>query len=184
MIKFLGSFEQVSKLPNLQFPEFAFVGRSNVGKSSLINAVAGSKIARTSNTPGRTQSLNLFNFHDKITIVDLPGYGYARVSKTEQIRWSERLGEYLLNRRQLTRLFILIDSRIGLKDSDTEVMHFCDANGISYQIIMTKKDKKQREINQAKITTDGHPAMMEKIIETSAERGYGIAELRDAIGIE
>ena len=104
MIKFVGSFETVKSLPNTQFAEYAFVGRSNVGKSSLVNAIVGEKIARTSNTPGRTQSLNLFNMDDKSMIVDLPGYGYARVSKTEALRWLERLEEYLLNRSQLRRL--------------------------------------------------------------------------------
>ena len=113
MIKFVGSFENVKSLPNTGFAEYAFVGRSNVGKSSLINAIVGEKIARTSNTPGRTQSLNLFNLNDKSMIVDLPGYGYARVSKVETLRWLKRLEEYLLNRSQLRRLFILIDSRVG-----------------------------------------------------------------------
>ena len=87
MIKFVGSFETVKSLPNTQFAEYAFVGRSNVGKSSLINAIVNEKIARTSNTPGRTQSLNLFNFNDKAMIVDLPGYGFARVSKADALRW-------------------------------------------------------------------------------------------------
>ena len=116
MIKFVGSFETVESLPKTQFAEYAFVGRSNVGKSSLINAIVCEKVARTSNTPGRTQSLNLFNCDDRIMIVDLPGYGYARVSKEDAMRWLNRLEKYLLNRSQLRRLFILIDSRIGAKD--------------------------------------------------------------------
>ena len=106
MIKFVGSFSSVKSLPETQFAEYAFVGRSNVGKSSLINAVVSEKIARTSNTPGRTQTLNLFNLNDKVMIVDLPGYGYARVSKEQAIQWLKRLEEYLLNRSQLRRLFI------------------------------------------------------------------------------
>ena len=184
MIKFMGSFEKVSQLPPSQFPEYAFIGRSNVGKSSLINAIAGHIIARTSKTPGRTQSLNLFNFDDKLMIMDLPGYGYARVSKESQEKWLRRLEEYLLTRRQLSRLFILIDSRVGIKESDLELMNFCDANGISYQIVLTKKDKKIREKDQQKITDAEHPAMMATIIETSAEKKYGIDELRQAIGIK
>ncbi len=184
MIKFVGSFETVKSLPNTQFAEYAFVGRSNVGKSSLINAVVGEKIARTSNTPGRTQSLNLFNMDDKSMIVDLPGYGYARVSKADAMRWLERLEEYLLNRSQLRRLFVLIDSRIGPKDSDLDLMDFCDKNGICYQIVYTKKDKKIRENEQTKLSHENHPAMIEKILETSAEKKFGLEELRDIIGVK
>jgi GTP-binding protein len=183
MIKFVGSFETVGRLPKTRMTEYAFIGRSNVGKSSLINAVAGAVIARTSKTPGRTQSLNLFNFDDRIMIVDLPGYGYAKVSKTEQLRWAQRLSEYLTT-RTISRLFILIDSRVGIKDSDIEVMSFCDANGISYQIIMTKKDKKVREKNQDEIVLDRHPACIQEIIETSAEKKIGIEKLRAIIGIK
>ena len=184
MIKFVGSFETVKSLPNTHFAEYAFIGRSNVGKSSLINAIVGEKIARTSNTPGRTQSLNLFNMDDKSMIVDLPGYGYARISKMDVLRWLDRLQEYLLNRSQLRRLFILIDSRIGPKDSDLEIMNFCDTNGICYQIVYTKKDKKIRETNQIKLSHENHPAMVENIIETSAEKKYGLDELRNIIGVK
>jgi len=184
MIKFVGSFETVSSLPKTLFGEYAFVGRSNVGKSSLINAVVGEKIARTSNTPGRTQSLNLFNIDDKIMIVDLPGYGYAKVSKAEAIRWVNRLQEYLLNRSQLRRLFLLIDSRIGVKDSDLDLMDFCDENGICYQIVYTKKDKKVRELNQKNISHENHPAMVEEVLETSAEKKIGLEELRKVIGVK
>jgi GTP-binding protein len=184
MAKFVGSFEKVSQLPKTQFPEYAFIGRSNVGKSSLINAIAGSVIARTSKTPGRTQSLNLFNLDDKAMIVDFPGYGYAKVAKADQIRWLERLEDYLLNRRQLTRLFILIDSRVGIKESDLDLMDFCDKNGISYQIVLTKQDKKIREKNQEKICADNHPAMTEEIVGTSSEKKYGIGRMRELIGLE
>ena len=184
MIKFVGSFETVKSLPKTQFAEFAFVGRSNVGKSSLINAIVGEKVARTSNTPGRTQSLNLFNFNDKVMVVDLPGYGYARVSKVDAVRWLERLEEYLLNRSQLRRLFILIDSRIGPKDSDLDLMDFCDKNGICYQIVYTKKDKKIREKEQIEIKHENHPAMVECVLETSAEKKIGLEELRDIIGVK
>ena len=184
MIKFVGSFENVKSLPNTQFPEYAFVGRSNVGKSSLINAIVNEKIARTSNTPGRTQSLNLFNLNGKSIIVDLPGYGYARVSKADALRWLKRLEEYLLNRSQLRRLFILIDSRIGVKDSDSDLMNFCDANGICYQVVYTKKDKRIREKEQLKIDSGNHPAMVEQVLETSAEKKYGLDVLRNIIGVK
>ena len=133
MIKFVGAFDRVCDLPETQFSEYAFAGRSNVGKSSLINAIVGAPVARTSNTPGRTQTLNMFNIDDRISIVDLPGYGYARVSKVDAEKWMIRFQEYITTRRQLKRLFVLIDSRIGPKNSDLDLMRFCDANGISYQ---------------------------------------------------
>lgn len=184
MIKFVGSFETVDALPHTQFPEYAFIGRSNVGKSSLINAFAGSKIARTSKTPGRTQSLNLFNFGDRTMIVDLPGYGYATTSKVNMERWLLRLQEYLMTRRQLNRLFILIDSRIGVKPSDMELMEFCDANGISYQVIFTKKDKRSKEKDKMGISAVDHPAMLEEVLETSAKNKMGIDGLKKIIGIK
>lgn len=184
MIKFVGSFSTVESLPKTQFAEYAFVGRSNVGKSSLINAVVGEKVARTSNTPGRTQELNLFNIDDRVLIVDLPGYGYARVSKECSARWACRLEKYLLVRSQLKRLFILIDSRVGPKDSDLELMDFCDANGILYQIVYTKKDKKIREEQQVELSHKKHGAMIPEILETSAEKKTGLDDLRKIIGIK
>ena len=184
MIKFVGAFDTVASLPNSQFPEYAFVGRSNVGKSSLINAIIGQNVARTSNTPGRTQTLNLFNIDDRIMIVDLPGYGYARVARDVAMRWVVRLEEYLLSRRQLRRLFILIDSRIGVRDSDLDLMDFCDANGISYQVVYTKRDKRVREKNQRVISADKHPAMIADVLETSAEKKIGIDAIRNVIGIK
>ena len=184
MIKFVGSFETVKSLPKTQFAEYAFVGRSNVGKSSLINAIVGAPVARTSNTPGRTQTLNLFNIDDRVMIVDLPGYGFARVSRADAMRWVERLDEYLKTRQQLKRLFILIDSRIGPRDSDLDLMDFCDANAIQYQIVYTKRDKRIREENQTKIEHTAHGAMVPEIIETSAEKKTGIEPLRKIIGIK
>ena len=184
MIKFVGGFDSVDALPNTRFPEYAFVGRSNVGKSSLINAVLGQNVARTSNTPGRTQTLNLFNVDDKIMIVDLPGYGYARVSRDVTARWLMRLEQYLLSRSQLRRLFVLIDSRIGVRPSDLELMGFCDANGIPYQVVYTKRDKRVREENQQSVSHEMHPAMAAEILETSAEKKIGIEPIRAIIGIK
>jgi GTP-binding protein len=184
MIKFVGSFETVKSLPKTQFAEYAFIGRSNVGKSSLINAVVGTPIARTSNTPGRTQSLNLFNLDDRVMIVDLPGYGYAKVSKMDAMRWLQRLEDYLLNRSQLKRLFILIDSRIGARDSDLDLMDFCDANAIPYQIVYTKKDKKVREQKQTEIVHTDHGAMIPEILYTSAEKKTGLDNIKATLGIK
>ncbi len=184
MIKFVGSYSTVESLPNTAFSEYAFVGRSNVGKSSLINAVVGAPIARTSNTPGRTQELNLFNIDDKIMLVDLPGYGYARVSRETAMGWVVRLEKYLLGRAQLKRLFILIDSRVGVKDSDLELMDFCDKNGILYQIVYTKKDKKIREKHQMEISPNDHGAMVDDVLMTSAEKKIGLEILRKIIGIK
>ncbi len=184
MIKFVGSFERVCDLPRTQFPEYAFIGRSNVGKSSLINAIVGAPIARTSNTPGRTQSLNLFNLDDRVMIVDLPGYGYAKVSKMDAMRWLERLEDYLLNRRQLKRLFVLVDSRIGVRDSDLDLMGFCDANAIPYQVVYTKKDKRVREEKQHQLLHTDHGAMNPEILQTSAEKKTGLEPLRATLGIK
>ncbi|MBD5391456.1 YihA family ribosome biogenesis GTP-binding protein [bacterium] len=184
MIKFVGSFETVKSLPNSHFPEYAFIGRSNVGKSSLINAVVGAPVARTSNTPGRTQSINLFNVDDRTMIADLPGYGYARVSRTDAMRWLNRLEEYLRHRTQLRRLFILIDSRIGPRDSDLDLMDFCDANAIPYQIVFTKKDKRVRESDQRQISHTDHGAMVPEILYTSAEKKTGLDPIRMTIGIK
>ena len=184
MIKFIGGFDKVSDLPNTMFAEYAFAGRSNVGKSSLINAIVGAPIARTSNTPGRTQTLNLFNIDDRAVITDLPGYGYARVSRVDAMRWLKRLEDYLTTRRQLRRLFILVDSRIGPRDSDLDLMDFCDANGIPYQVIYTKMDKRVREENQVKINPAEHGAMADEILYTSSENKTGLDAIRAIIGIK
>jgi GTP-binding protein len=183
----MGSFEDVAKLPKTHFPEYAFIGRSNVGKSSLINAIAGSVIARTSKTPGRTQSLNLFNFSDRISILDLPGYGYAKISKETEDRWLRRLEEYLLTRAQLKTLFILIDARHELKKSDFVIMNFCDANAVKYQIVLTKIDKSNKKIiNEilGQISSMPRPAACAEILETSADKNIGIDSLRKIIGVK
>jgi GTP-binding protein len=187
MIKFVGSFETVESLPRTHFPEYAFVGRSNVGKSSLVNAVAGSAVARTSKTPGRTQSLNLFNFGDRLAVMDLPGYGYARISKLDAERWLARLEEYLLTRSQLRLLFILADARHEAKKSDLEIMDFCDAHGVPYQVVLTKTDKSNKaKIAEIKSTilSKPRPAASTEILETSAEKNFGVENLRRAIGLK
>jgi GTP-binding protein len=173
MIKFMGAFEKAWDLPrHANVREYAFAGRSNVGKSSLINAVVGNSVARVSNTPGRTRTLNLFNIDDRVWLMDLPGYGYARASKADQIRWLERLEEYLSTRAELKKLFILIDSRIGPKDSDGIIIDFCKDEKIPFQIVWTKCDKKPKP---------GVRRPEPGAIMTSAEKGIGISEVRGAM---
>jgi len=185
MVKFIGSFDTVASLPKARVPEYAFIGRSNVGKSSLLNALVGQKAARTSNTPGRTQQINLFDWNG-VMLADLPGYGYAKASKTDKIKWAERLEKYLLSRAQLERLFILVDSRHGLKDSDMDMMTFCDANAIRYQVILTKTDK-TKKVDLAKHHAETECEVAKRgastgaVIATSAEKKIGIEELKKEI---
>ena len=167
MIRFMGGFAKVSDLPHHPtIAEYAFIGRSNVGKSSLINAVVGQKVARVSNSPGRTKELNLFNWDDKIWLMDLPGYGYAGASKADQVRWLRRLEEYLSGRPELRKLFILIDSRVGKKDADDIMIDFCVREKIPFEIVWTKCDKR------------GAAADFEKGIMTSSEKKIGIDEIK------
>src|SRR3972149_5154324 len=129
-------------LPDNDLPEFAFAGRSNVGKSSLLNALVGrKKVARASSAPGRTRELNFFKIDGKLRLVDLPGYGYAKAPKTEIARWNALVRDYLRGRPSLKRLFLLIDSRHGVKPNDLEVMDTLDASALVYQLVLTKTDK-------------------------------------------
>ena len=139
---FLLGIDKLGQLPDASLPEVAFAGRSNVGKSSLINALTSRKaIARTSNTPGRTQQLNFFNLGKRLILVDLPGYGYARVSKTQVAAWTRTLKAFLRGRVTLRRVCLLIDSRVGIKDLDREMMDMLDSAAVMYQIVLTKVDK-------------------------------------------
>lgn len=171
-------------LPPPVLEEIGFAGRSNVGKSSLLNALAGRKtLARISHTPGRTQQLNFFQLGDRLMLVDLPGYGYARAPKDKIRLWNQLIHAYLSGRPNLRRLCLLIDSRHGLKDADREIMKILDRDAVSYQIVLTKADKSKAEelVRRTAALADelrGHPASHPEIFVTSARTGDGIAALR------
>ena len=177
---------KVSDLPLNSIKEVAFIGRSNVGKSSLINAITNTNIAITSKTPGRTKQLNFFKTGDKLTIVDMPGYGYAKASKKEVENWNKLIFDYLLQRKNLQRVFLLIDSRHSLKDSDEEMMEILDKSGILYQIILTKIDEIKEQdltikLQNIKSIFTKHPALYSEILFASSKHNLGIAEIRDVI---
>ena len=174
-------------LPPVGAPEVAFAGRSNVGKSTLINALTGRNgLARTSHTPGRTQELIFFDLHGKATLVDMPGYGYAAVAKAKSASWGRLVRDYLRGRPTLLRVFVLVDGRHGLKESDHETMRLLDASAVSYAPVLTKRDevKASEQGGQVAATLEGlrkHVAAFPEVIFTSAHTGEGIPELRTHI---
>ena len=188
-IAFLKSAPGLDHLPPADLPEVAFAGRSNVGKSSLLNALAGrSRLARTSNTPGRTQELNFFEVGApaRLRLVDMPGYGFADAPKDLVRRWRYLVNDFLRGRATLKRALVLIDSRHGLKDVDREMMAMLDQAAVSYRVVLTKADKvKASELDRARAAvvaeTRAHPAAHPEILATSSEKGGGIAELRTAV---
>ena len=188
-IAFLRSAPKLEFLPDPEVIEVAFAGRSNVGKSSLINAVTKRNgLARASNTPGRTQELNFFDVGDPLLfrIVDMPGYGYAKAPIQTVKKWRHLINDYLRGRQVLKRTFVLIDSRRGVKDVDHDIMKMLDEAAVSYRIILTKADKiKNSELERVKSQTLAalakHPAAFPEISVTSAEKKMGIAELRETI---
>jgi GTP-binding protein len=188
-IAFLKSAPGLQFLPDADAPEIAFAGRSNVGKSSLLNALTNRNgLARTSNTPGRTQELNFFDVGEplRLRLVDMPGYGFAEAPKDMVKRWRFLVNDYLRGRGALKRALVLVDSRHGLKDVDREMMRMLDDAAVSYHIVLTKGDKVKPTALGAlyeatMVEAAKHPAAHPSIFTTSSETGSGIAELRTAI---
>lgn len=185
--KFIIGVTDFALFPEEVIPEYAFIGRSNVGKSSLLNSLLKQKsLARVSVTPGRTQQVNFFSLNDKIMFVDLPGYGFAKAPKNLVKAWERMSLGYLKNRKNLIRLFLLIDSRHGFKKNDIEFMDQLDKFAIQYQVIFTKMDKTNREqieknIEQAKEIILTHAAMFPDVVLTSSKSGKGLEILRNYI---
>jgi GTP-binding protein len=184
---FVAGADSVEQLPPPGLPEIAFAGRSNVGKSSLLNALTGRKhLARVSNTPGRTQQINFFQLGRQLMLVDLPGHGYAKVSKSKVKGWTRLTEAYIRGRPNLQRVLLLLDSKVGIKEADEALMDLMDEAGLSYQAVMTKADNlKPAELAamQAQLAKalSRRPACHPEIPVTSAVKGTGLAELREAL---
>lgn len=184
---FVKGVVNVAGLPADAMPEMAFAGRSNVGKSSLLNALVGQKaLARTSNTPGRTREVNYFLLDNQAYLVDLPGYGYAKAPKKEVAGWNQLIQDYLRGRASLKRVFLLVDARHGLKGSDKPTLALMDTSAVSYQAVLTKSDKVkaselEKVIERTAKELSKHPAAHPQIIATSSRKGTGLDVLRAAI---
>ena len=186
-VEFVKGVVAMDGLPPADRPEVCFAGRSNVGKSSLINALTGRKgIARASNTPGRTQEINYFTLGERSYLVDLPGYGFAKAQVAVVAKWQALLKSYLAGRPTLRRAFCLIDSRHGVKPVDHEIMTLLDKSAVPFQAVLTKADKLgpnaiQPVIAQVEAELQKHPAAFPQIVVTSSDKGQGIATLRAII---
>lgn len=188
-IEFLTGAHNFSQIPKHHYPEIAFIGASNVGKSSLINAIFAKKIAIVSSTPGRTRQLNFFKiagFRDGFMMVDMPGYGFAK-AKVEKIQhWQDVSFDYLMNRPNLKRIFLLIDATKGLKNHDLEVISIFTQNNIFFQIVLTKIDKlnledQEKSSQEILKKLEDFPSFCSKIIKTSSSKKYGIEDLQNSI---
>jgi GTP-binding protein len=181
---FFWGAEAATTLPEAMLPEICFAGRSNVGKSSLVNALTGRKtLARTSQTPGRTQQLNFFNLGSRLVMVDMPGYGYAQVSKERSAAWVDFIKSYLRGRVTLKRALVLVDARHGLKPHDVDMMKMMDQTAVGYQIVLTKADTlKPGALDKVRASVamalKTHGAAHPEVLATSSETGLGIPELR------
>jgi GTP-binding protein len=185
--EFVAASGSVDSLPPMRGTEIAFAGRSNVGKSSLINALTGRKaLARTSRTPGRTQELIFFTNGEGLNLVDMPGYGYAAAAKSKIAAWTELIHAYLLGRRNLARVYVLIDARHGLKDTDTPTLKALSEAAVSHQVVLTKADAVKTSelagrIAEVEAAIAKRPAAFPGVLVTSAEKGTGIQDVRAAV---
>jgi GTP-binding protein len=185
--QFTAAAETIARLPPMHGLEIAFAGRSNVGKSSLINALTGRKaLARTSRTPGRTQQLVFFGAGGALTLVDMPGYGYAAAAKSKIAAWTALIDAYLAGRANLARVYVLVDARHGLKPTDDRVLDALDRAAVNYQIVLTKADavgavELAGRVAATQTALAKHPAAFPDVLATSARDGAGLAELRAAI---
>ena len=185
--EFLKGVVAMTGLPPADRIEVCFAGRSNVGKSSLINALTGRKgLARASNTPGRTQEINFFTVGQSHYVVDLPGYGYANAPVAIVAKWQKLLKQYLSGRQTLRRAFVLIDARHGVKPVDEEILSLMDSSALAFQVVLTKTDKiklseRDAVLDQVRAALVKHPAAFPEIVVTSSEKGEGIATLRAII---
>ncbi|WP_425091658.1 ribosome biogenesis GTP-binding protein YihA/YsxC [Tropicimonas sp. S265A] len=190
-VEFLKGVVAMDGLPPADRLEVCFAGRSNVGKSSLINALTGRKaLARTSNTPGRTQEINYFTLGDDRYLVDVPGYGFAEAPVAVVQKWQALLKAYLTGRQTLRRAFVLIDARHGIKKVDSEILQLLDTAAVTFQIVLTKADKvkekdRAKVLSQVRKVLAKHPAAYPEIVVTSSEKGWGIPTLRAIVaGLE
>jgi len=187
-VHFIGSFERESQCPQDMVPEFAFIGRSNVGKSSLINMLCNHKgLAKVSNTPGKTQTINFFRVDDAWHLVDLPGYGYAKISKKMRGKWEDMIERYLLTRPQLQCVFVLLDSRHSLQDIDLEFINWLGSRRVAFVLVYTKIDKlRASQVNDhiSKIRNGLLQYWNELPTQfvTSSEKKIGRQEILDFIG--
>lgn len=185
--EFVAGAATTGALPAPAFPEIAFVGRSNVGKSSLVNALTGRRaLARVSHTPGATRQINFFNLGDRCTLVDLPGYGYAKASRTLTREWQDLIFAYLRGRANLARTLLLLDCRRGIMPPDRDAMDLLDRAAVSYAGVLTKADELvDAELRLVRATTveelAKHPAAHPELFATSARTGTGIEPLRDHV---
>ncbi|MGQ4275215.1 ribosome biogenesis GTP-binding protein YihA/YsxC [Terrihabitans sp. B22-R8] len=184
---FIKGAVKLDQVPESAGVEIAFAGRSNVGKSSLVNALTGRKtLAKVSNTPGRTQELNFFHIGDRLTLVDMPGYGFAAAPEDKVHAWTRLIRIYLRSRPQLGRVYVLIDSRHGIKNTDVPILDMLDTSAVSYQVVLTKVDQlKPAQLearkDEVRAALARRPASYPEIIATSSREGEGLAELKAAI---